>query len=472
MPRLGLLVVAWTLAACTATSIEGKVIVGPGEAGLGVVAVLWQNQLAPVDANDPRGAVEEQPVVIAQQAIGTTNKEGATYPFTFHTVGQGKFLVGAYADFNRDGEITDDEISIDVFAPPLEIDPADPAKSTASRDVYMRMSAPDRMTLSGVLHRSPLAAARPTHLLVLDAPISDVNANIIGRQTLPAGALDVAWEVFNAPPGLLHIIAFDDYSLRGLVSVHAGNPLIVELEGGRELTGIDVWLDRQAPDLGSISGTVQLNASLPNTSVQLYLFDADPTDPASDPSLVGWVNASVTSVSVPFEFFATPLKKLYLGAAIITREANGQELSTTRVYRLGKDPTPLVLTAAEPAKTELVFPMGVGRVSGTINVQNAKKGLGLWVFAMVNGATSPEPQQYDVFVSPAAGDVLVPYVMFGLEDGEYRMQIVPDTTGVDGPNDELSRTPPFVFDGSPALVDIVGGGRSASSFTVKLKASP
>lgn len=472
MPRIRLLLVAWSLAACTATSIEGQVIVGPGDAGIGVVAVLWQNQLRPLDPDDPNSPVSEQPVVLAQQAVGTTTKDGAKYPFIFHSVAKGKYLVGAYADFNRDGEITDDEISIDLFAPPLEIDPDDPGRTTASRDVYMRMSAPDRVTLSGVLRRSPLAAARATHLLVLDAPLSDPDANIVGRQTISAGGLDVPWKLFNAPPGRLHVVAFDDFSLRGLVSIHPGNPLVVELEGSREITGIDVWMDRQAPHLGSVSGEVRLNASLPGTSAQLLLFDADPTDPALNPRLVGWVNAPATSLSVPFKFVSMPLKKLYLGGAIITREPGGRELSTTRIYRLGKEPTPLLLTAEQPEKNDIVFPMGVGRVSGSISVQNATKGLGLWVFAMVDGATSPEPQQYDVFASPSDGDVVVPYVMFGLEDGEYRMQLVPDTTGVDGPNDELAQVPPFVFDGAPAQIEIVGGSRAASNFNIKLGATP
>lgn len=468
MPKMAALIVGLALLGCTSTSIEGKVIVGPGPEGLAVVAVLWQNQLGPLDPTDPFSPMVEQPVALGQLAVGTTVAEGGEFPFAFHTLSKGSYLVGAFIDLNDDRQVTSDELAIDLSAPPLEIDPDDPEKTKATRDVYLRMSAPDRLTLSGVLHRSAAAAARDAEILVLDKPLTEASAMVVARQTIPAGGQDVAWTLFNVPPGLVHVLATDDLSLQGHVSLHAGNPVALTLEGSREISSIDVWMDRQAPGLGSVSGQVQLNAVLPGVRVQLWLFGADPTEVDEAP-LLGWVNASGgSSLSLPFQFTSVPLRTLYLAGGIMVDEPGGRTLSTTRVYKAGNDPSPIELTVQSPARTDVVLPMGVGRVSGTITVENAKKDLGLWTFAMVEGETRPQPQQYDLFLSPSEGTVQVPYVMFGLEDGKYRMQLVPDTSGVDGPNDELSLPRPFVFDGTPAEVEIVAGGREVSNFSVKL----
>lgn len=472
MRRLAAWVIGVALMGCTATSIEGKVIVGPGPEGLAVVAVLWQMQMAPQDPTDPFSPMVEQPVALGQQAVGTTLAAGGEFPFAFHTLSKGSYLVGAFIDLNDDRDVSSDELSVDLAAPPLEIDPDDPEKVRASRDVYLRMSAPDRLTLSGLLHRSAVAAARDTEVLILDKPLTDATATIVARQTIRAGAQDVAWKLFNVPPGLVHVIALDDLSLQGQVAMHAGNPVALSNEGGQERGDIDLWMDRQAPGLGSVSGQVQLNAALSGLRVQLWLFGADPTTVDEAP-LLGWVNAAGgSSTTLPFHFSSVPLRTLYLAGGIMSSEPNGQILSTTRVYKVGAEPSPLELTAQSPSRTDLVFPMGVGRVSGTITVENATKGLGLWTFAMVEGESRPVPQQYDVFLAPSDGTIQVPYVMFGLEDGKYRMQLVPDTTGVDGPNDELAAQPPFVFNGSPAEVEIVAGGRVASDFSVKLRATP
>lgn len=471
MKRSFACLLAFAIAGCTSpTAIEGRVIVGEGVGGRAVVAVLWQITLAPDETKADRPLVE-QPVVLAQQAVGTTTSKGGAFPYAFHSLAKGRYLVGAYVDFDNDGYISGDELSIDLLSPPLDIDPDDDARRKATRDVYVRMSAPDRLTVSGVLHRSPLAAGKAAEILLLNGPLSDPDAEIIARTSVPAGGLDLPWRIYNVPAGAVHALALDDLSLEGFVALSPQNPIQVTLEGGEEVRDVELWMDRAPPGLGSLEGEVTLNAALPRTRVSLWVFNENPLE-RPDATLVAWVNAQATTERVPFSISGLPLETLYLAALITTVDPDGSTHSTTRLLLAHDEPRPLALGPERPSLDGLVFPMGVGRVSGTIHVENATEGLGLWAFAMVDGGTRPSTRQYEVLVAPKSGTVSVPYVLFGLEDGEYRMQLVPDTTGVDGPNDELAMTPPFVFNGAPAQVTIEYGGRAASDFTLRLKAQP
>lgn len=460
--------------ACTSGTIEGSVLVGPGQDGLAIVTVLWQVQTVQVDPADPSAGTKDELVALGQTAIGTAAAEGGTFPYSFHSLAKGRYLVGAYADLGDDRVPTTDEFSVDLIAPFLEIDPDDASKETQTRDIYLARSAPSMGTIKGVVHRSAAAATKATELLVLGGPLNDPNAQLIAQRTLPPGTQDVSYTIFNVPEGDAHVIALDDFTLRGNVAVFPRNPLIISLNETREATGVDLWLDRQAPDLGGIRGSLTFNASLANLSVQLLAFASDPTvDPEA--ALVGLVNVSANNlVEAPFDLKSTPLGRLYLAAFVSTTEGS-RTLSTSRVYRLGSSATAIETTAQAPQVSGIRFPLGVGRVSGLIEVTNAPANLEIVLVASVGPLISPiqgqgEIRQNDFIVAPGTGTHSFRYEMFGLEDGSFDMTAIPDSNKSGDFNDELNSSPPFAFAGTPGKVEIIGGGRVGCDFKIPLAA--
>jgi hypothetical protein len=469
------------LAGCAPTaSVQGRVIVGPGHAGQAVFALLGRLDQV-TDPDDPTKTRSEFNIV-APLSVGVASAEGGSFPYLFHSLEAGTYFVGAWLDAHDDRRVTDDLTALDQFSP-IVLDPAVEATRTAARDVFIGLSAPDRATLSGTLHLSAAAAGLRVSVLVLDGPLNDPKSVAVASASVGAGQ-DPAFTAFNVPPGNVHLVALadvgddEDFS-NDLIAISDQNPVLVNLTDRREITGLELWLDRQSPALGSVSGTITLNAPLATARYQLAVYNADPTGPTGA-TLLALLNVAPRSApSIAFTVPSLPFGELFLAGLIESRE-NGRSLSAYRFYRgTGTEAKAIPVTAAEPAVRDLLFPMGVGRLSGTIRVSGQKNPVTQAAVLAVtrvpagDGKTTDELRQYDVFEGTTGSDGVftAPFEMFGLEDGEYTPQVIPDNTGGDPDwiNYLYGQSPPFSFQSAPTKVTVTGGSREGVDFDVTLR---
>ncbi len=484
------------LAGCTQTGISGTVHVGSGENGVAIVAFLLQ--VSDSGAIDLSNAVE-----ISQLVVGTAGKSGGTFGYTFDVLTAGRYVVGAYADVHDDRQLTgDDPLTVNLDQP-ITIDPSSSKTASATQDIWIGMSAPARTTIRGTLHLSATAAASPVYVALLDRGMLVQGVAAIQEISVPAGSgSEVPFALYNVPasadckyasagsslpntPCSLHLIAQadvgnDDNSTtpnyaNDLYALSTLNPITTK--AGQEIQGADLWLGTQDPKLGSISGTATFNAPLSTLQLQLMVLTPDPTATAPVLSNASDVEAilNVPVASMMSANFTIPSLKLgthFLVAAVDDSTAPST-LFAQRVYSTNNKDTPIALTADQKDQKGLEFPLGVGRVSGTVDVTGAPKTMSFAVvFALppadfVPGGFTPDTQREAVVpMTLTNGSGSASYVVFGLEDNTYTMQLIPDVNGDGDLNDEYQAKQ--IFNGDPPTVTINGGGRQQSDFTVDI----
>jgi hypothetical protein len=461
------------LLSCSGTkgNIVGHVKVAGGHPGLGVFVVLWEVPAALQDPNDPssplipavpRAELLQKATVLGQLAVGITDKEERDFKYTLHSLDRGLYIVGAYLDTNEDPNrnfladihfIGSDE--------PIEIDPAMSNLSTVKRDIYLGKSAPEKGTLSGVLHVSDRTAAASTMLIAFDGnPFTGADVSVVAQKQV-TGATDIPFDLYNIPLSSdgttrsIFLTAVTDANADGelsfysdFVSILLTNPVYLT-QDAREAKGLELWMDRQAPGRASLSGSIDLNARLSAANATLLVFSSDPRKNANA-YVVGVSNvaASMTS-SMPFSIPSLPTGAVWMIGVLQTPGAYLETVDAQ--YDFGANflgMTPIPLPAENPHVTDFRFPMGVGRVSGAIDLSNVSESIGsAWVYANKSGTT--ELARFES-VTIEQGQVLVPYEIFGFEDGKYDVYL----------ETAAGKTIP----GSPKTIVITGGSREGSDF--------
>lgn len=479
LSRLALAATMAGLVGCSETaSIQGNLIVGPGHEGQAVFALLFRiDTITEPDPDRPgRERTRRETTFVSPLSVGVAKADGGSFPYLFHSLAAGEWLIGGWLDRHDDRDPTGDVITVDELTV-LVLDPADPERRLAKHDLFVGMSGPGRGTLRGMLHRSERARDLPVSVLVLDGPINDPNARAVAAATVDAG-LDGAFTAFNVPPGNVHLVALADIGADGkftndLIAISAANPVLVDLEDHRVTEGLELWLDRQAPALGSLSGTLTLNAPLPTARYQLAVYNADPRGETA-PALLALLNLSPqNATSVPFTVPSLPLGDLYL-AGFIETFVKGGTLDTFRIYPGGgADAKGIPLTAEAPHAANLALPMGVGRASGRIRVAGLKHEVTqAAVLAVVRDPTGArdEIRQLEIFPGETSGGVFTSsFDLFGLEDGPFELQLIPDNTGglEDWIQDRYEQG--FVLASTPTEITITGGSREGADFDVTLQ---
>lgn len=476
--RLVTLALAASLGACTeSATIQGRIVVGPGDEGLAVFALLWQFQMQPRDPADPASPLVEQLVPLQPLAVGTSRADGGSYQYTFHSLAAGRYVVGGWVDAGDDREITTDPHTIDSLFP-IELDPLDAEKRKVTRDVYVGLSAPDRATIRGTLHLSAAARRLPVSLWVLDGPLNDAEARVLASVPVTTHADDVPFAIYNLPLGNLHLLAIADVGDDGdlsndLVAISTDNPVFVSGDV-REANDRHLWLDRQAPDLGTIRGRVKLNAPMPGATGQFLVYAGDPTDDQPGDRVVALRNVTFgPSAELEYELPSLPLTGgLYVGLVLQSVDEKGRVAGTSDWYRLGHAPSPIALTSDAPVVDGINFELGVGRLSGGVVVRNAAEGL-LGVWLVVTRRDQQGQLHYEGYmlipVRHANGHATAEFDAFGLRDGTFDVNFVlefdPYGTFLNAPQE-------YVFSGHPPRVTIANGSRERCDFEVTMAPSP
>ncbi len=461
--------------ACSPTgAISGRVIVGPGHEGLAVFAVLWERSVVPLDD----GSTRVQLTALGQTSLGIATASGGTFDYQFFGLTKGVYVVGAYADKNDDRDITSDERFIDINRP-IEIDPEDATKQRLARDLFVGVTAPGLSTVTGVLHMSSAAQRVPVELFALSGPLNDAGTTVVASLT-PAPGTDVPFTLFNLPPGPLHLLAQADVGNDGdasndLYALYAFNPITTVAD--RVTSGVDVWLDREAPEMGVLAGRLMFNAPLSTLKVQLLVLAAADAGAGATPvlrddaAIEAIVSVDARSkLEVPFRIPSLRRGAHFLAAVLETTDADGSMHRTSRVYMVQETLT--VVDTERPAGQEIAFSLGVGRCSGTIRVKGAPPALSsVAVFVLVPGpSTTPgQPGQpvirdsQSIALMPnAGGEAQTSYQIFGLEDGTYDLALIPDLNGDGSYQSEYEAG--RIFNGTPMRVTVLGGGRVGSDF--------
>lgn len=470
--RATLTCLACLAAACSGATIRGDIVLGPGPDGLPVVAVLWSQRNETTANGTPRPRL----TALGQITIGTSLEGGGRYAYAFGALEKGSYVVGAYLDANDDRDPTCDEHSWD-FEHPVAVDPATDAGTLVFHDVFLAKSAPDLGTITGTLHMSAAARQLPVTLYLLDGPLGPSATRPLAQLDVCQGNEDVPFRFFNVPPGSAHLMATadvgqDDGSTDACADgmendLYAFAP-VVTAQAGATASGVELWLDRDSPG-GVLAGNVVPSARLPGLRLQLAVFQADPLQ-NRDAGIVGMLDVAAGADSaVPFAVGALPLGRLYLVGFPRTREAGCRVLRSSAVYaRSGLGVAAVELSSDRPSQRDIVFPVGVGRVSGHIVLTNAPASLArVFVAASVPGLAGPDVRQLDTYEGSVTDGVFrADYELFGLEDGRFDMAVVPDVSGDGWLDDEWQRG--YQFPGAPPSIEIVGGDRKGCDFLLDL----
>jgi len=478
-PRL-LLPLLVACVSCGTSGLSGNVFVGPGYANAAVVTLLLERP--------PDGALR----AIAQTTVGTTGEDGGTFSYQFHSLTKGSYLVGAYLDLDGDRNVSPGE--------PFEWDPnqelpLDPAVETSSRataDVWLAKSAPGTGTITGTVFTSEEARKWPIQLIATTL-VEDPDTLQSSYQALKV--LDIApleeapFVLNNLPPGDVVLIAIarvgdDDSDLNDLIAVGEPNPVLVS--GDVTSTNVALWLDRQAPERGSISGTVSLNAPAVGVVVEVRVLRPASPPAVPEPALVAWKylafppGATATAYTVP----SLVIGAYYVIATVHLDTGTKVLQGGTRIWPTLPRATPgeVALTSAIPHAAGVDLSMGVGRASGTVVVKDAPADLKWCEVAVFEAGTTTE-----LFTVPfeglasssveacdgAASCFVSTYELAGLYDADFQLflrtdrdrdgvleSVDRDLDGLpDGPEDGATRT------GSPAQVTVTGGERVGVDFT-------
>lgn len=499
--RLVPLLLASTLVACSPTAaIDGHVVVAEGYEGAGVYTILLHEVTVPDAADPTRSRTEFE--VLQFLASGIAEAKQARFPFQFHSLRAGRYMLAAWVDANGDGETTGDPLQINSLDI-VTLDPEVETMRTATRDLYVGLSGPGFATIRGTLHRSSAAAAYSTLITVLDRPFGsgdgrpdDETTNENDRDPVQLatievgpGMTDVPFALFNVPPGNgaggrdVYVLAVanvgnDDDIRNDLYATAAVNPIRIDGLARLEATGADVWIDRHGPDVGGIDGTVSLNAPLANGHLQLIAFDRDPYggQDGTTAQILAISNRYLSSsaTAIPFTVPGLRLGSVYLAAILSASTAPGAP-SSVRVYPGAfRDPAPIVLSVDQPRVTGTTLEMGVGRVSGTFRVTDARPPRPgdfpvnqLAICATRRSGGSIQIPTYEVIDLRSAKSGS--FELFGLEDGAFDIVAVADTWNGASGWIESTITSGADHPANPPSITILGGSREGADFDITVR---
>ncbi len=483
------LAVAASLIACSnSASMSGTIHVAPGHAGMGVYAMLLQQATQPADPVDPTQVqipVTGQLTIVGYRSVGVASDNGGDFTYNFNQLDKGWYTIGAFLDSGVDPQ---PDINKDVHWEEdnqFFVDPNGTPRQ-ATDDICIGMSCPDRATIKGTLHISANASQWPTAVVwqnwrfgVARPSATDSFSPKQHVTFFPATGVagDIPFVLFNVPLESVYLWADanvnnDAQGVVDLFGLPRVNPITLDANN-REVDNVDIWLDRQAPDLGSISGTVTLSGALANAHLEIDVFSNNPTQTRS-PTIVGVLELDAAGkVSVPFQLPSLPIGPLYL-LAFLQTSVNGSTVSTYGAYSsTGTGATAITLTTDAPAQNGIDVALGVSLVSGTVTLAHVPTTPALsQVFVLATDPTKAPPDDVidgvQLAVTQSNGSASLSYQLFGLVDGTYNMTLVPDTSHDGNYTDE--RAAHYGFKGTPAQISIVAGGRQRSDFNVDMAA--
>lgn len=471
------------LVGCSSGAVKGKVILGVTPAKLGIYAAIWSVDAQLSNPDDPHSILIPRPggaspTFMGTVAVGTTSGKAGSYDFAFHTLDRGLYFLGAYladpGDPSPDieGAIhTIDQISL------LEVDPDNKKKQEISHDIYLGISGPGTGTIRGTVRASSRAANSTISVWAGDGSLLDASTSLFMRQKLPTGT-DVPFSLFNVPLGSTTLFADSDVGNDGSLSndfVGFPSPNPIVLDGGHtEQNDVDIWVDRQAPTLGSISGTLLLNAPVANAQVELLVEAKDGAVADGTHKLVGLFNLVVNGQSADFTIPSQPFGSLYISSSIAV-VVNGTTLSASNYYPGPPNlPGPVYLSSAQPNVSEVRMPIGVGQILGKIDLKNIPAtDKAVWVVTSIdqpnpNPDPNSKPPQLPLygtgFALDGSASFSTDYGLFGFTDNNFHVFLVP-TTSLDDDPISVVNAGGLVIDGSPETVTVEGGNRVNSQFT-------
>jgi hypothetical protein len=470
------------LAGCAGGTLTGHVIVGATGKNLVVYASVWSVESEPSNPKVSDSSLIPKPggstTAIGTIAIGTSNGKGQTFNYTFQGLQRGLYIVGAFLDDAADiaPDLNFLTHTIDS-ASVLEVDPARKSLQEVKHDVYLGISAPGTGTIKGTVHLSTRAAAQPVNVLVLSGTILDPSGQLVMQQGITGGP-DAAFSLFNVPLGDAFLLA--DAGTGGTLQDLLGFPIPsnpVQLSAQTpEADNIDIWVDRQAPGLGLLSGQVLLNAPVSNATVQMFIEEGG----IDSNLIVGAVNVPVSGSTAAFTIPSLPLGDMFVLSETGWTQSNGEQLAgpVPLGYYPGlpNPPAGIKLTQSAPAAMNVAIPIGVGQVLGEIALTNVPADTtAVWVLACgTENLPNPDTQSsQQVPAGAAVYSIAAPnpapfsYDIFGLMDGTYTIRVFPV------PSESTDPTTATGCPGQPAAVTIVGGSRESSAFQLSLPcASP
>lgn len=459
-----LLTVALSLLACSENrgSISGTIHVGEWEPGHEIIAQLYRFY----PGSD---GYEDTLRLESTRHMGITGS-GDRFDYSFTSLDPGVWVVGAFVDIDGNGHMGSCEpYTVNEFQR-VTVAPNGPLHH--EQDVYVLKSGPGTVTLSGTLHLGSRARERPTSVALLDGPLQRASSRIRAVRAVCAIGPTRDFTLHNVPEGRYDLVAFahavrdEEFSLYGLLST---NPLRVDPDTRSDVDDLQLWIDLQSPDLGGISGTLTFNAPIGDAVIQLMTFDRDPVDPDARATAVELIRPNPNAVSVPFVLPSLALRSHHLAAAIEVVDSNGSFQVTSRQYRHTRSDPGIPLSAAAP-HAEITLSLGLGRVSGDIELTNAPADLtSVFVLATVQGDDGLEVEVFDEFRGSVTDGVFRtpgPYTLFGLTDGTFEMVLVPDVSGDGWLQDEINAN--YTFGSDPPKITVVSGSRVGADFRVRL----
>jgi len=196
-------------------------------------------------------------------------------------------------------------------ANPISLDPADPAKARADFiDLYLGSCDPSGQGIDGVLHVSPQRASQPFAVAALPDPLTFSGApEPVAFSPTPLGSAR-PFALCGLPPGDLWVYGFagGDGDPDFIVAVN-GNPVAAD-----PVRTKDLWIDVQRDTLGSVSGSVRLNRSVPGATVLFALLSGDP----SGQTVIEMLERTVVgdAVVVPYTFESVGEGTFYVASSV------------------------------------------------------------------------------------------------------------------------------------------------------------
>jgi len=346
-----------------------------------------------------------------------------------------------------------------VFAPAhagaLVLDPSVETKSRMDFvDVYLGSCDPEATGLDGEVVVADRLLTRNVAVGALAGPMrSDAQPAMIAMSGAPGPGARRPFALCDLPPGPAYVYSISTppgATDPDTIVAHEGNPL-----DGTKLGHATLYLEAPAPGRGTITGTLHLSGPLPGLRPAFALTAEVPRQGVDVERYE--VLDPVSGTELAYTLAAVPLGTWYVTAAV--RHPAGPETFRIR-------PDPVELTATAPAAT-VDFEVGVGRLTGSIEVRHAPAGNAK---VLVVAARTGSPPEASVAVplgaADAAGMRRADYLLFGLADGTFTSVVVVDAN-VDGRFDDdaaAHHTAP----GVPAVATVASGGETQVDFVVDL----
>jgi hypothetical protein len=468
------------LVGCSSGAVKGHVVVGAGTPDkLGIYVALWSVDAQLSDPKNPHSTLVPKTggnadVFMGTAAVGTSTGKSGTYNFAFHTLDRGLYYVGAYLASPSDpspdilGLVhTIDQRSL------IEVDPDSKTKNEPSHDIFLGISAPGTGTIRGTVHASSRAANNPIAVFAADGSILSPTASAFERQNLPTGT-DVTFSLFNIPLGQPWLFADAQVGNDGdinndFLGFPFPNPIVLDA-GNPERDNVDIWVDRQAPTLGSISGTLQLNAPVTNATVELFL----ESEALGSGKVAALVSVPVTGSSAEFTIPSVPFASFYLSTAIAVTVGGTRLIGGGYYPGPPAEPTTIAVLPSNPNLSGVMVKVGVGQILGKVTLTNVPAtDKAVWVIVSTDlpnpspgSSSSPQLIMAETgFALDGTSSFSSDFDLFGFTDATYNVFMVPVPT-LDSDPIALVNAGAKVIHGVPPTVTVEGGNRVNSEFVV------